>query len=186
MIKWKSNKENPKVVKWLEKQKKASERYQKTEKGKIANQKYKKNYRQTENYRISQRESQKKYLYKRYHLDPTFKLRSVLRSRLRKWVKSKGISKPSITMELVGTNKEYLRNYLEKLFYNNPRTGEQMTWGNHGIQKRLGTERWHIDHIKPFDAIDSNSVKQIYEVMNYKNLQPMWAKENMKKGNKII
>ena len=108
-----------------------------------------------------------------------------MRKRLRGYLKDSGATKPDKTMELVGCSKRELRKHLEKQFYNNPRTGETMTWENHGVQKRNGPEKWHVDHIKPFDAIDKTSAKEIYQVMNYKNLQPLWAKENVKKSGKF-
>ena len=51
-----------------------------------------------------------------------------------------------------------------------------MTWKNYG--------KWHIDHIKPFASFDLTEPKQQKLVCNYKNLQPLWAKENLSKGDK--
>ena len=48
-----------------------------------------------------------------------------------------------------------------------------MTWQNHG---RYG---WHIDHIKPLSMFENPLCP---EAWNYKNLQPLWADENIKKG----
>lgn len=47
-----------------------------------------------------------------------------------------------------------------------------MNWDNYG--------EWHIDHIKPL-AIAKNK-KEIECLFNYKNLQPLWAKDNLSKG----
>ena len=56
-----------------------------------------------------------------------------------------------------------------------------MSWDNYG--------EWHVDHIKSIDNFvknhDFNDVEIQKECFNYKNLQPMWALENIKKGNKI-
>lgn len=51
-----------------------------------------------------------------------------------------------------------------------------MTWENHG--------EWHIDHIVPLDL--GNNEEEILQLNYYKNLQPLWAKENISKGNKIM
>ena len=53
-----------------------------------------------------------------------------------------------------------------------------MTWKNQG---RFG---WHIDHIVPCSKFDLSDPDQQKECFNYKNLQPLWAKENILKSNK--
>ena len=53
-----------------------------------------------------------------------------------------------------------------------------MTWDNHG--------KWHIDHIKPCASFDLLHKKQQRKCFYYKNLQPLWAQENLSKGAKIV
>ena len=53
-----------------------------------------------------------------------------------------------------------------------------MTWDNHG--------EWHIDHIKPCASFDLTDADQQRECFNYTNLQPLWAKDNLSKGAKIL
>ena len=54
-----------------------------------------------------------------------------------------------------------------------------MSWSNYG--------RWHIDHIKPISKF--NFVKPEDEDFKrcwaLKNLQPLWAEENLSKHNKL-
>ena len=50
-----------------------------------------------------------------------------------------------------------------------------MNWDNYG--------EWHIDHIKPL-SLAKNEL-DVIELCNYKNLQPLWALENIIKGNRI-
>jgi hypothetical protein len=100
--------------------------------------------------------------------DPAFKLRSRLGSAL----KNQNAIKSNKTMELVGCTIPFLRGYLEAKFK------DDMTWENHG--------EWHIDHIKPcasFNLLDDEEQKKCF---HYKNLQPLWADENLSKGNKYI
>lgn len=52
-----------------------------------------------------------------------------------------------------------------------------MTWENYG--------EWHIDHIKPCASFDLNDPEQQKLCFHYTNLQPMWAKENQKKADKL-
>ncbi len=64
-----------------------------------------------------------------------------------------------------------LKIYLEKQFK------EGMVWENRG--------KWHIDHIIPLSSFDLTKREQFLIACNYKNLQPLWAKENMSKRNRV-
>jgi desulfoferrodoxin (superoxide reductase-like protein) len=55
-----------------------------------------------------------------------------------------------------------------------------MTWDN------WTTDGWHIDHIKPLASFDLTDRKQLLEACHYTNLQPLWAKDNLIKSDKII
>ena len=48
-----------------------------------------------------------------------------------------------------------------------------MSWDNHG--------KWHIDHIKPVSKFDKNTLPSIVNALS--NLQPLWAIDNIQKGN---
>jgi hypothetical protein len=49
---------------------------------------------------------------------------------------------------------------------------------------RQNQGEWHIDHIKPCSLFDLTDPEQQKECHNYKNLQPLWAIDNIKKSNK--
>jgi len=53
-----------------------------------------------------------------------------------------------------------------------------MTKENHGF--------WHIDHIIPCASFNLKDPKQQTKCFHYTNLQPLWAKENLSKGAKIL
>lgn len=74
--------------------------------------------------------------------------------------------------KLVDYTKFDLMKHLEKQFT------EGMTWENYG--------KWHIDHIKPVTAFKFNSYKdkEFKECWSLSNLQPLWASDNIRKGNK--
>jgi hypothetical protein len=88
-------------------------------------------------------------------------------------------SKKGRTLELLGCNIEFLREYIQKQFK------EGMTWDNYGggICGKGMTE-WHIDHIKPCSSFDLSKSEEQYQCFHYTNLQPMWAKENWDKHAK--
>ena len=75
-------------------------------------------------------------------------------------------------MEIVGLSSEELKIYIESKFL------EGMTWENYGLHG------WHIDHIIPLSSVKTED--EIIKLCHYTNLQPLWAKDNLSKHNKII
>jgi len=53
---------------------------------------------------------------------------------------------------------------------------ENMSWDNYG--------NWHIDHIIPISSFNLENVEEQKICFNYKNTQPLWAIDNLKKSNK--
>lgn len=72
----------------------------------------------------------------------------------------------------MGCSSEFLKEYLEKQFT------EKMSWENHGFYG------WHIDHIVPLSS--AKTEEEVYKLCHYTNLQPLWAEDNLKKGDKIL
>jgi hypothetical protein len=103
-----------------------------------------------------------------YHTNPTYRLRVILRARLRAAVKY-GLKSGSAVGDLGCTVDEF-KKYLESKFQ------PGMTWDNHG---RKG---WHIDHIKPLAAFDLAKREQVTQACHYTNLQPLWWQDNVKKA----
>jgi len=46
--------------------------------------------------------------------------------------------------------------------------------------------KWHVDHIKPVLVLILRTQNNKFNVLNYKNLQPLWAEENRKKSDKLL
>jgi hypothetical protein len=126
-------------------------------KDKIAS--YIKDYAQKNKKRLNEKKR------KRYHNDPKYKMKQILRRRFYDVI----VKKYQSYMEF-GCSIEELCLYIESKFSNG------MTWGNHG--------EWHIDHIKPCCAFDLTDPKQQKECFHYSNLQPLWAVDNLKKSGK--
>jgi hypothetical protein len=121
-------------------------------------------------WRSSNKELIKEYQNNKYKNDITRRISTNIRSRLNKALK-KSFKKYS-TIKNLGCSAEYLKTYLESKFK------KDMSWGNYG--------QWHIDHIIPLSSFNLLEEQQFKIACHYTNLQPLWAKENLSKGNKII
>lgn len=101
---------------------------------------------------------------------PQYSIASKLRVRVLRAVKDQRARKSAPTEELVGCGVPRLVSHLEAQF----KPG--MSWSNHG--------KWHIDHIRPCSSYDLTLPSQQRECFHYTNLQPLWGKENLRKGSK--
>jgi hypothetical protein len=107
----------------------------------------------------------KSYFKTRYNTDLNFKLTHIIRKTVNRGI----FKKQSSSVKSLGCSVGELRSHLESMF----KSG--MSWDNHG--------RWHIDHIRPLSSFDLNDPSQFNEACHYKNLQPLWAIDNISKGN---
>ena len=107
-----------------------------------------------------------KYKKARMKSNPIFKTACLMRSRTRSALRSKNFKKKHSLSEYLGCTIEHLKTYLESKFQ------PGMTWENQG--------QWHIDHIIPLASADS--VEEVYRLCYYRNLQPLWAADNISKG----
>jgi hypothetical protein len=82
------------------------------------------------------------------------------------------------THGFLGCSISEFKNFIESKF------APGMTWENYGLYFRGGQMTWHLDHIKPITLFDLSKEEQILQCFHYTNYQPMWADENIKKGNK--
>lgn len=100
--------------------------------------------------------------------DPIHKLKYLMNTRLLVFLKSKNITKKNKTFNIVGCTPNELKTHLESKFV------DGMSWDNQG--------KWHIDHKIPLSS--AKNEEEIYKLCHYSNLQPLWAIDNIKKGNK--
>ena len=99
--------------------------------------------------------------------NPKFTIRSRLQTRISKLLR--GFSKSTNTGELIGCSYDALKIFLENKFESG------MFWENYG--------RWQIDHVIPCELFDFSISQHQKWCFNYTNLQPMWGKDNIRKGD---
>ena len=121
-------------------------------------------------YRIRSRKKIAQYVRERRQKDIKFKV--VINLRHRANMALRGTVKSKRTMELLGTSIDNFWSHLESKF----KPG--MTRNNYG-------KRWHIDHVIPCASFDLTKPEEQFKCFHYTNLQPLWAKENLKKGAKL-
>lgn len=109
------------------------------------------------------------------------RLRSTVKGKLKGSISSginqclRGNKKGHHWEELVGFTGEELKKHIETQF------SAGMSWDNYGIRG------WHIDHIIPISFFQFTSPKDTEFRMCWRleNLQPLWAKDNLCKSNKL-
>ena len=98
--------------------------------------------------------------------DILFRLKNNIRTSVNRYLKYKS----KYTFDIVGCTPQFLKEHLESQFI------DGMTWENRS--------EWHIDHIIPLSSAKTED--ELYMLCHYKNLQPLWAEDNLKKSNKIL
>lgn len=132
------------------------------------------NLRRKERYTKYRKEHKARYARnrkQRYKTDLLFRLRCVLGSRLSEAVRKK--FKKGKTIELLGCPIINFIQYIETKFIDN------MSWNNYG------KGGWELDHIKPLCSFDLSSIDEQKKAMHFTNFQPLWVKDNQRKGGRI-
>lgn len=156
---WRKNKEelNKKQKDWREKNPNRSKEYRAKNKDKI-------------------NAWEREYVKRRMAEDFIYRLRRNIRGRFKRALA--GNYKGGSAIEELGCSIEYLKIWLESKYYPNPETGEMMSKENYG------THGWHIDHIIAISKFDLSNPNDVTKACHYTNLQPLWARENIRKSNK--
>jgi hypothetical protein len=124
---------------------------------------------QSKKYRESYKKRRNRLERKRRKADFLYRLINNSRRRVNFLLRSKSLSKNKSTEHIIGCSYSEYKKHLEKGFI------EGMTWDNYG--------EWHIDHIIPLASARNEG--EIYELLNYKNTQPLWAIDNLIKGDRM-
>ena len=117
------------------------------------------------------------YAKERYRKCTQHKIGTCIRTRIKDaltYNRITSIKKTQRTEKLLGCTIEKCKIYLESLFK------EGMSWDNYGYRG------WHIDHIVPCSAFDLTNIEEQKKCFHYTNLQPLWAKDNLSKGDKLM
>lgn len=96
-------------------------------------------------------------------------LKDRVSSRINKALKK---NKMSSSIEYLGCDIDTFKTHLETKFL------EGMDWKNYGSV-------WHIDHIIPV-AYKKPTTEEVIKRLHYTNTQPLWALDNISKGNRYI
>jgi hypothetical protein len=126
--------------------------------------------RQTQEYKDHHNE----YLRMKAETDPKFKITKSLRQRLTCFIKGE-----TGKMKYVQMAVEIFMKWLELHFK------KGMSWSNYG------KKGWHIDHVIPCASFEFTKEEYDEDIKKYKcfgwfNCMPLWAEENISKGDKII
>ena len=125
----------------------------------VKNREYKKNNRAKFN----------KYNMERYYNDLSFNVETKLRRRVRVGIANGGGRKTNKTVELLGCSFEEAKEHICSQFQ------DGMTW------EGIISGDIEIDHIIPCAFFDLTNPEEQKECFNYKNLRPLWKKENNSK-----
>lgn len=107
------------------------------------------------------------YVKKRRDENPLVALSHNIRVRVTEAFSRGNYLKRSKTQAYLGMSYPEVKEYLESLF------DEDMTWENYG--------EWHVDHIIPLSSAETEA--EMLALAYYKNLQPLWAVENLSKND---
>lgn len=116
----------------------------------------------------------REYNKKRKKTDTIFKLRITTRSRISNYIRQKGFIKKDSAQNILGASYQIVKKHLERQFT------KGMSWENYGHYGKV----WHIDHIIPLSS--AKTEEETLKLFHYTNLQPLWAKDNLEKSDKII
>ena len=116
-------------------------------------------------------EQKRIYMNKRRKASASFRLLENLRRRVNSFLKAE--DKSARTMDLVGCDMDTMKAHIESLFT------EGMSWDNYGMHG------WHLDHVTPCASFDLSDPEQQKRCFHYTNTQPLWALDNLIKGDRM-
>ena len=101
--------------------------------------------------------------------DPLYKFSGAVRTTIYMAFRKSGYKKSAASESLLGCTMDEFKAYIQSQFE------PGMTFDNYG--------EWHIDHKVPLKL--AQSIEEIAALNHYTNLQPLWAIDNLQKGERI-
>ncbi len=111
------------------------------------------------------------YYDRRMKEEEIFKLKHNISTRVRSYLKKYNYKKESSIIEILGCSPIELKRHLEKKFT------EGMSW------EMMGS-KIHVDHIIPLASAQTQ--EEVLKLCHFSNLQPLFARDNLIKGAKIL
>lgn len=124
-------------------------------------------------YYKNNKKKQHAYYVNKRRSDPNFYCACKVRSMLARVLTRANKKKNAKCIDLIGYDGNDLRIHLEKQFT------KGMSW------EKFGTEI-EIDHIIPVSKMIDDGITDPAIINALSNLRPMWARENIKKSNKVL
>lgn len=106
--------------------------------------------------------------YQRIKNNPARRLKKQVMVRIWSAIKRQSVNAAG-SFSLVGCSPKFLRDHIAKQF------APGMSFENYG--------KWHVDHIRPCASFDLTDSGQLAECFNWRNLQPLWASDNIRKSD---
>lgn len=98
-----------------------------------------------------------------------FNVRERVRARVRDALRYAGATKGTSTIKILGCSWPKFQEHLQSKFL------PGMSWDNRAL--------WHIDHAVPLSTASTEA--EAIALCHFSNLQPLWALDNQRKGNRL-
>lgn len=102
--------------------------------------------------------------------DKFFAFKKDLKRKITKSLQKNNYQRSEKIEQILGCTYDFFINHIEKQFL------KGMTWENR--------KDWHLDHIIPIST--ALCCDDVIKLNHFTNLRPIWAKDNLKKSNKLI
>ena len=106
--------------------------------------------------------------------NPPLYLLDIQRINLRRCLKIANLDKTKPTIEYLGCEAVYFKDYIQK----------KMDIYNETAEIKMDFTNIHIDHIKPVSVFNLYDENEFLDCSHYTNFQPLLAKDNLSKKNK--
>jgi hypothetical protein len=126
------------------------------------------NLKYRENNKDLIKEQKRKYISKKRKEDILFRIKENISRRINQCLKNKGFKKEYRSEEILCCKIDEFKEYIESQF------DDGMKWEKHG--------EWYLDHKTPISWTETE--QEVYDLNHYSNFQPLWAKDNLSKGNR--